>query len=303
MDICTGRTVHYSRKSGEGALSTGSPCLSRLPRGRRRELYQSPHSHALAGPQFCLPLHGRVCHVPEIHEFGSVLLPGDGLAAEGGALARETVANWCIKCALEYFQPVYDLLHEELLKREILHADKTVCQVLHEEGKAAVSKSYLWIYLTGNDGLAPIILYEYQPGRQGEYAKNFLEGFRGLLECDGYTGYNRVENVIMVCCLAHCRRYFFEAIPAAHHRKIKLLDINSPEESPAETADPEKAKKQQQPAAEIGLCYCNWLFHIERTLKAMDAQERMSRRLELEVPVWDDFWKWLGTVKPLGGRE
>lgn len=222
---------------------------------------------------------------------------------KGAPLARETAANWCIKCAFEYFQPVYDLLHEYLLKREILHADETVCQVLHEEGKAAASNSYMWIYLTGNDGLAPIILYEYQPGRQGEYAKNFLEGFSGLLECDGYTGYNRVENVILVCCLAHCRRYFFEAIPANRRRRIKLLDINSPEEIPAETADPQKAKKQQQPSAEIGLCYCNQLFRIERTLKDMDAQDRKARRLELEVPVWDDFWDWLGTLKPLGGSK
>ncbi|MEY8379276.1 transposase, partial [Lachnospiraceae bacterium 56-18] len=90
----------------------------------------------------------------------------------------------------------------------------------------------MWIYLTGNDGLPPIILYDYQPGRAGNYAKNFLEGFCGLLECDGYTGYNSVENVILVCCLAHCRRYFFEAVPAARRKKIKLLDINSPEEIP-----------------------------------------------------------------------
>ena len=137
----------------------------------------------------------------------------------GAPLARETTSNWCIKCALAYFQPVYDMLHAYLLKREILHADETVCQVLHEKDKAAASKSYMWIYLSGNDGLAPIILYEYQPGRQGEYAKNFLEGFTGILECDGYTGYNSVENVILACCLAHCRRYFFEAIPAARRKK------------------------------------------------------------------------------------
>lgn len=221
----------------------------------------------------------------------------------GTPLARETTANWCIKCALEYFQPVYDLLHKYLLKREILHADETVCQVLHEKGKTAVSNSYMWIYLTGNDGLASIILYEYQPGRQGEYAKNFLEGFSGLLECDGYTGYNQVENVILVCCLAHCRRYFFEAIPAARRKKVKLLDINSPEEIQEETADPEKAKKQKKIPAEIGLSYCNQLFRIERTLKAMDAKERKAKRLELENPVWDDFWTWLETLNPVGGSK
>lgn len=219
----------------------------------------------------------------------------------GTPLARETTSGWCIKCALCYFQPVYDLLHKYLLEREVLHADETVCQVLHEEGKAAESKSYMWIYLTGNDKQPPIILYEYQPGRQGEHARNFLEGFSGLLECDGYTGYNSVENVTLVCCLAHCRRYFFEAVPAARRRKIKLLDVSSPEEIPQETADPERAKESGRLPAEIGLCYCNQLFRIERTLKDLDAEGRKSKRLELEVPVWERFWDWLGTLAPLGG--
>ncbi len=219
----------------------------------------------------------------------------------GAPLARETTSNWCIKCALTYFEPVYDRLHEYLVKRDLLHADETVCQVLHEEGRTATSTSYMWIYLTGNDGLPPIILYDYQPGRAGNYAKNFLEGFSGLLECDGYTGYNSVENVILVCCLAHCRRYFFEAVPAARRKKIKLLDINSPEEIPEDAADPEKAKEDKKIPAEIGLCYCNKLFRIERTLKAMSPEERKNKRLELEVPVWDNFWSWLATVEPLGG--
>lgn len=219
----------------------------------------------------------------------------------GAPLARETTANWCIKGAQLYFQPVYGLLHEYLLKREILHADETVCQVLHEEGKAASSNSYFWIYLSGNDGLPPIILYEYQPGRKGEYAKDFLEGFHGLLECDGYTGYNSVENVTLVCCLAHCRRYFFEAIPAARRRKLKLLDVGSPEEIPEEAADPEKAKEENRIPAEIGLSYCNKLFRVERTLKELSAEERKAKRLELEIPIWDSFWAWLETLKPLGG--
>ena len=218
---------------------------------------------------------------------------------KGAPLARETTANWCIKCALTYFQPVYDLLHKYLLQREIVHADETVCQVLHEEGKAATSKSYMWIYLSGNDGLPGIILYEYQPGRQGDYARNFLEGFSGLLECDGYTGYNSIENVILVCCLAVCRRYFFEAIPAARRRKLKLLDINSAQEIPEDAADPEKAREKQKIPAEIGLCYCNQLFRTERLLKDLSAEERKEKRVELEVPIWSRFWEWMESLNPL----
>ena len=90
-------------------------------------------------------------------------------------------------------------------------------------------------------------------------------------------------------------------MPAARRKKVKLLDINSPEEIPEETADPEKAKVGNRTPAEVGLCYCNQLFRIERTLKTLSAEERKEKRLELEVPVWDSFWSWLATVKPLGG--
>lgn len=67
----------------------------------------------------------------------------------------------------------------------------------------------MWIYLTGSDSLPPIVLYNYVEGRAGKYARDFLEGFSGLLQCDGYQGYNKVLDVILVCCLAHCRRKIF----------------------------------------------------------------------------------------------
>ncbi|MGC6176910.1 IS66 family transposase [Lacrimispora sp. 38-1] len=85
----------------------------------------------------------------------------------------------------------------------------------------------MWIYLTGSDGLPPIVLYDYAAGRSGKYARDFLEGFNGLLQCDGYQGYNKVEDVTLVCCLDHCRRKFYEAIPAGRRKAIKHLDINS----------------------------------------------------------------------------
>ncbi|MEE1196933.1 MAG: transposase, partial [Lachnospiraceae bacterium] len=40
----------------------------------------------------------------------------------------------------------------------------------------------MWIYRSGSDGLPGIVMYEYQPGRSGDYPRNFLEGFHGLLQ-------------------------------------------------------------------------------------------------------------------------
>ena len=36
----------------------------------------------------------------------------------------------------------------------------------------------------------------------------FLEGFHGLLQCDGYQGCNKADDVLLACCSAHARRKF-----------------------------------------------------------------------------------------------
>ena len=156
----------------------------------------------------------------------------------------------------------------------------------------------MWIYLSGNDGLPPIILYDYQAGRAGKYSQQFLEGFHGMLQCDGYQGYNKVDNVLLVCCLAHCRRKFYEAIPAERRKKLKLLDINSEEE----IKEPLLPKKEEIPSmipAEVGLAYCNKLFFFEKQFRDLTPEERKDRRLETEVPVWESFYAWLEQLNPV----
>ena len=79
----------------------------------------------------------------------------------GLALSRQTMANWIILGADQWFTPLYDRMHQLLLKLDILCADETTLQVLHEPGRSATSKSYLWLYRTGMEG-PPIVLYDYQ---------------------------------------------------------------------------------------------------------------------------------------------
>lgn len=62
----------------------------------------------------------------------------------------------------DYLTPVYRL-HKELLSREVLHADETTLQVLHEPEKKPQSESYMWLYRTSGDTKQPIVLYECQP--------------------------------------------------------------------------------------------------------------------------------------------
>ena len=220
----------------------------------------------------------------------------------GFTLPRETMANWIIYVAGNYFYPIYERLHEELLKRDLVHADETTCQVLREKGRTAEQTSYMWLYTTGSDAPTPIVLYDYQPSRKGSCAQNFPEGFRGLVQCDGYQGCNKLEDVILVCCLARARRKFFEAVPAARRKRLKLLGINSDEAIEDINLPDEEEAKQLLPA-EIGLLYCNKLFYLERTLKDLNPEERKQQRDVLEQPVWDQFWNWLDTLHPTGGSR
>lgn len=197
----------------------------------------------------------------------------------GVRIPRATLANWLIKCSTDYMEPVYDLLHCHLLERDIIHADETPCQVLKEEGKAAQSKSYMWLYGSGNDGLPPIRLYEYQPSRGGYHAEKFLEGFSGYLTCDGFSGYNRLKNIIRCGCLAHMRRYWHDALPGG------------------------SKKTARKTPAEIGFDYCNQLFKLEEGYADLDAETRKAKRLESEPAIWEAYWSWLETIDPAGGSR
>ena len=219
----------------------------------------------------------------------------------GAKINRETLANWCILATKKYLLPVFVRLHEELLKRDIIHADETTCQVLREDGKEAQSTSYMWIYSSGTDGLPGIVLYEYQPGRSGVYPQKFLDGFHGKLQCDGYQGYNKVEDVQLICCSAHARRKFYEALPAGKKKTIKLLDVNS-SEAIKEPEIPQTDLEKYIPA-EIGVAYFNKLFYLEREFKELSPEERQKKRIEQEVSVWENFFGWLGTLNPTKGSK
>ena len=95
----------------------------------------------------------------------------------GAQISRTTLANWIIYCSQNYFQPMYDYFHRELLKRSFAMADETRVQVLNEEGRRAQTQSFMWLFRSGEDGLPEIILYGYSPTRSGSHAREFLEGY------------------------------------------------------------------------------------------------------------------------------
>ena len=137
----------------------------------------------------------------------------------------------------------------------------------------------MWLYRTGADGDPPIVLYDYKPSRSGKNPADYLKGFQGFMHTDGFSGYEKVEDVTRCGCWAHLRRYFVEAIP---DKKVAGAPPTN---------------------AEVGRDYCNKLFEIERDLAPLDPDKRKAERLRLEKPVLEAFWCWLDALTPLKGSR
>jgi len=191
-------------------------------------------------------------------------------ARQGVLLSRQTMSNWLIRSVTLHLVAVYEAMKGRLLTHDVLHADETAVQVLHEPGNTATSESYMWVYRTSGDAGHPLILMEYQPSRKAENPKAFLGDWRGYLHTDGYAGYRCLnDGVTIVACWAHVRRKFHDAIKA------------SPKGGEAKSG------------AHIGQEYCNRLFAIERRLTALPPKERYEQRRKLARPVLNDFRQWL----------
>lgn len=117
---------------------------------------------------------------------------------------------------------IADCLKQELLKKDLLHADETTIQVLHEPGKKATTESYMWLFRSGADDEKPIVLFNYYASRGGYHAAEYLDGFEGYLHTDGYQGYEKVKGVTRCGCWSHLRRYFVEAIPPTPSKNGEL---------------------------------------------------------------------------------
>jgi transposase len=197
-------------------------------------------------------------------------------------LSRQTLANWVIKASSSWLVPLYKAMHRELLKKEILHADETVLEVLREPGREASTQSYMWLYRTSRDDI-PIVLYEYTQGRAGSYPEAFLEGFTGYLHTDGYAGYHRLTEdkngvkgpVTLVGCWAHARRKYADALKA----------LGAKESSGAT-------------AIRQGLDYCNKLFKIEEEIKDLTPAGRNERRRNEAQPLMAAYFQWAENISP-----
>lgn len=129
----------------------------------------------------------------------------------GVTLSDSTLAD-LVRQSAELLNPLGDALLKEMLRYEYWHADETGIKVLDKKKTKDTHNGYFWVYQAGN---APLVYYDYQPGRGAEGPDHVLRSFRGHLQVDGYGVYDHFdtwEHIIVMYCLAHARRYFFDSL-------------------------------------------------------------------------------------------
>ena len=107
---------------------------------------------------------------------------------------------------------------------------------------------------------------DYRKGRGRDGPHEYLDGYQGALQSDGYQVYDQYgskSGITSYNCWAHARRYFFEA----------------------KDNEPEKAEE--------ALYQIRQLYELERQLRGRSPDERASEREKKARPVLDRFKTWL----------
>ena len=195
-------------------------------------------------------------------------------------ISRQVMANWMIQCADRYLGILYDRLHKEMYRFHVLQADETPVMVT-KDGRPANSKSYMWIYRTGKSYTdTPVILYEYQRTRKSDHPEEFLKDFKGIMVCDGYSAYRKLDrknpDIIFAGCWSHARRRFTEALKALP----KTAQKNA-----KETVDYEAVSRIAA------------IYHLDNQMEGQPAKVRKMYRQANIRPLVEAFFAWTKEIQ------
>ncbi len=223
-----------------------------------------PIDRGLAGP-------GLLAHVA-VSKFADALplyRQSEIYARQGVDLERSTLADW-LGATAKLVQPLVDALGRYVSAAQKVHADDTPVPVL-QPGRGTTKTGRLWTYVrddrpAGSDE-APAVWFQYSPDRKGERPVAHLQKFQGILQADGYAGFNQLYgrgDILEAACWAHVRRKFF--------------DIHEHNGSPI--------------AAEA-MTRIGALYAIENTIRGRQPEERAATRRLYAGPLLADLHTWL----------
>jgi transposase len=185
-------------------------------------------------------------------------------ARENVRIPANTINGWQDAMS-RLLYPLFEKHKQFVMGQGYLQVDETPIRVLDKDVKGKCHKGYLWAY---NSPLQNAELFDYRPGRGREGPKEMLGDFKGYIQSDGYVVYEwfgKKENITLVSCWAHARRYF-----------EKVLDYD-------------------RKAAEEALIMIQQLYRIERFARnaGLSPSERKELRLENALPILNKLGKWM----------
>ena len=207
----------------------------------------------------------------------------------GVNISRQTMSNWVIGSANRYFAPLVECMKKELLKLPVTQSDETPTQVIRDDRNPG-SKSYMWVHRSGEFYTErPVVIYEYQKGRNHELPLAFYQDYEGILVTDGLSQYHLIEKKLPgltnANCWAHARRDYADAI------KI------------AEKSNPNAVRRS---VAYQALSRISQIYKLEGALKDLSAEERLRERQNTIKPLVEEYFAWVKaqlentTVPPKG---
>ncbi|HZC91000.1 MAG TPA: IS66 family transposase [Mycobacterium sp.] len=195
------------------------------------------------------------------------------LAGQGLDLDRSTLVHW-IERAAWWLKPLHRLLVEGVMSAAKVFCDDTPLPVL-DRTRRRTRIGRLWCYAVDDrpwqGPTQPAVVYLYAEDRRACHLKQHLGRFSGVLQVDGYTGYDDLAKphrpggaITLAYCLAHARREFFNV-----HKR---------------TADPVAAEALRR----IGEVYA-----IEVRIRGSAAEQRRAVRQAETKPLMTTLWSWL----------
>ena len=223
-------------------------------------------------------------------------------AREGVPLALSTLADQ-VGAGCAVLEPLLKRIEAHVFAAERLHGDDTTVPVL-AKGKTVTGRC--WVYVRddrpfkgrvdagghpeGQQRAPPAAMFYYSRDRGGAHVEEHLARWRGILQADAYSGYNRLYEasrppgpILEAACWAHARRPFFA-----------LADIEASARRKAEG----KTLAPISPLALEAVRRIDRLFAIERDINGRRADERQVVRQELSKPLVEDLEAWMREERP-----
>ena len=136
-------------------------------------------------------------------------------ALHGVGIDRSTLANW-VDGACWWLEPLQARLAAHVFGSTKLFPDDTPIPVL-DPGRGRTKTGRLWVYARDDRPWSgpepPAVVYFYCPDQKAERPAAHLQDFRGVLQVDGYAGFERLTapgDIVLAACWAHARRKFYD---------------------------------------------------------------------------------------------